>query len=67
MQKDKQPNFEKVNVKCTTCSTDFVFHSVLKEIKVDVCSSCHPFYTGKQVGGTRAGRIERFNKKLSKK
>lgn len=67
MQKEKQPKFNQLKVTCSTCNNHFMIGTVLSDVKVDICSACHSFYTGKQTGGVRAGRIERFNKKISKK
>lgn len=64
MKKDIHPKFLKKNVTCVSCNTNFeIFSTSKSDIKIDVCSNCHPFYTGKMVGKSRAGRIERFNKK----
>ncbi len=49
-------------VMCTTCNTTFTTGSTLEEIKVEVCSNCHPFYTGKQNLIDTAGRVDRFKK-----
>ena len=54
---------------CTiTCACGNVIHtrSTKKEIHVEICSACHPFYTGKQKLVDTAGRVERFKKKYSK-
>ncbi len=67
MQKELHPEYHSVKVQCTTCGTQFETNSTVKEITVDVCSNCHPFYTGKMSGNTATGRIERFNKMLDKK
>ncbi|MCR4660753.1 MAG: 50S ribosomal protein L31 [Clostridia bacterium] len=65
MQKDIQPQYNIVDVTCA-CGTKFKMGTVLdvKELKVDICSKCHPFYTGKQKSVAVGGRIERFNKKF---
>jgi len=67
MKKEIHPKTKTVEVTCTTCSNKFMTTTTADEIKVDVCSKCHPFYTGKQSTGSKAGRIDKFNKKLSKK
>jgi len=48
-----------------TCACGEVYHtkSTKEDIRVEVCSSCHPFYTGKQRKAKKGGRVERFNKK----
>ena len=63
MKKGIHPNYKKVKVVCTSCGSVFESGSVLDEIRVDTCSNCHPFYTGKQRFAAADGRIERFNKK----
>lgn len=65
MKKDIHPNYKKVTVTCTTCGNTFETGSVLDEIRVDTCSNCHPFYTGKQKFGQADGRIERFNRRYN--
>lgn len=66
MKKDIHPNYQKCVVTCISCGATFETGSTLKEIKVDTCSNCHPFYTGKQRFVQADGRIDRFNKKLEK-
>ncbi|MBR2809452.1 MAG: 50S ribosomal protein L31 [Erysipelotrichaceae bacterium] len=65
MKKGIHPEYHKVTVVCTSCGATFETGSTTgaKEIRVDTCSQCHPFYTGKQRFATAAGRIEKFNKK----
>lgn len=63
MKKGIHPDYKKVTVVCTTCGNEFESGSILDEVKVDTCSNCHPFYTGKQKHGKSAGRVERFNKR----
>lgn len=61
------PNYNKAKVICTSCGSVFETGSTLKEIRVDTCSNCHPFYTGKQRFGNVAGRAETFMKKYNLK
>ena len=56
------PKYVESRVVCS-CGETFLTRSTLPEIKVEVCSACHPFYTGKQKLVDTAGRVERFNKK----
>ncbi len=63
MKKGIHPETHKVTVTCVTCGTQFETSSTLKEIRVDTCSNCHPFYTGKQRFTQADGRVDRFNKK----
>lgn len=67
MKKDIHPNYNKVTVTCTTCGSTFETGSVLKELRVDTCANCHPFYTGKQTFTQADGRVERFNKRYGLK
>ena len=48
MKKGIHPNYGPCTVTCVTCGNTFQTGSILKEIRVDTCSNCHPFYTGKQ-------------------
>lgn len=52
---------------CTSCGAEFTTGSTLKEIHVDTCSNCHPFYTGKQRFTNAQGRAETFMKKYGLK
>lgn len=66
MKKDIHPTYQKSVVTCTTCGSTFETGSILADIKVDTCSNCHPFYTGKQRFVQQDGRIDRFNRKIAK-
>ncbi len=65
MKKEIHPNYVKATVKCV-CGNTFETRSTRKEIKVEVCSSCHGFFTGKQRLVDSAGRVEKFNQKYGK-
>ncbi|MBL7106702.1 MAG: 50S ribosomal protein L31 [Phycisphaerae bacterium] len=56
------PKYQKVTVRCG-CGNSFETSSTASEIRAEICSACHPFYTGKQKFVDAAGRIERFQKK----
>ena len=58
MKKGIHPNYKKVKVVCTSCGAEFESGSVLDEVRVDTCSNCHPFYTGKQRFASADGRVE---------
>ena len=61
------PDYKEVEVTCS-CGNKFVTRSTLgKPLHVEVCSSCHPFYTGKQKIVDTAGRVEKFNQKYGKR
>ncbi len=49
------------------CGNKFETRATVREMKVEVCSNCHPFYTGTQRLADGAGRIERFNRKYGRK
>ena len=49
-----------------TCGNEFVTRSVAGDLHVEICSNCHPFYTGKQKLMDTGGRVERFQRKLAK-
>ncbi len=66
MKKDIHPRYEKAVVRCV-CGNTFETRSTKKEIKVEVCSSCHGFFTGKQKLVDSAGRVEKFQQKYAKK
>ncbi len=65
MRKDIHPKYEEATVKCV-CGNTFTTRSTVKEISVEICSACHPFFTGTQKLVDSAGRIERFMKKYGK-
>jgi large subunit ribosomal protein L31 len=67
MKSGINPNYNNVVVHCTSCGNEFESGSVLKEIKVDTCSNCHPFHTGRQRFAQAQGRIEKFNRKYGNK
>ncbi|HKL95106.1 MAG TPA: 50S ribosomal protein L31 [Haploplasma sp.] len=58
-----QPEYQLAKVTCQTCGEEFELGSTIKEIKVDTCSKCHPFYTGQQTFVSAQGRVERFNRR----
>jgi large subunit ribosomal protein L31 len=60
------PKYEMTSIKCA-CGNEIQTKSTAKNIEVEICSACHPFYTGKQKLVDTAGRIERFNKKYGVK
>ncbi|MBU4562749.1 50S ribosomal protein L31 [bacterium] len=64
MKKDIHPKYEKATISCA-CGNSFETGSTKKNMKVEICSVCHPFFTGKQKIIDTAGRVERFNKKYN--
>lgn len=65
MKKGIHPDYGKAVVKCA-CGNTFETGSVKKELRVEICSACHPFFTGKQKLVDSGGRVERFKKKYAK-
>lgn len=65
MKTDIHPEMKKITVTCA-CGAEYETTSTKESINVEVCSNCHPFYTGKQRKATKGGRIERFNKKYGR-
>ncbi len=66
MKKDLHPEYMISKITCVTCGTEFNSNSLKSEIRVDACSNCHPFYTGKATSSSKAGRVDRFNSRLNK-
>ena len=66
MKKGIHPEYHTVKVRCG-CGNSFKTRSTLSEIHVEICSACHPFYTGKQKFVDTAGRVEKFQKKYAGK
>lgn len=66
MKKDIHPKYGKANVRCA-CGNTFETGSTKKEIHVEICSACHPFYTGKQKLIDSGGRVDKFKKKYGMK
>lgn len=64
MKEGIHPNYETITASCS-CGNKFETRSTLcKDIHLDVCSACHPFYTGKQKILDTGGRVDRFNKRF---
>jgi large subunit ribosomal protein L31 len=64
MKKDIHPKFMEANVRCA-CGHEFTTGSTQDSIRVEICSKCHPFFTGKQKLMDTAGRVERFRRKYA--
>lgn len=63
MKSGIHPNYKTVEVKCA-CGNQFETKSTKDEIKIEVCSECHPFYTGTQKQIERGGRADKFKQKF---
>jgi len=57
------PELKKTKVHCNGCNTEFETATTVESISVDICSNCHPFYTGKQKLVDTAGRVEKFKQR----
>lgn len=66
MKKDIHPVYTEVKVICA-CGEVFTTRSTKKDIRLEICSKCHPFFTGKQKLIDTAGRLERFERRYNKK
>lgn len=65
MKKGIHPEYQEVQAVCA-CGNSFTTRSTKKELHVEICSSCHPFFTGRQKLVDSAGRVERFEKRYKK-
>lgn len=66
MKEGLHPEYYEATVTCA-CGNTFTTGSTKKDLKVEICSKCHPFYTGRQKFTERGGRVERFKKKYNMK
>jgi large subunit ribosomal protein L31 len=67
MKPDIHPAYKEIKVTCS-CGNEFVTRSTLKDdLHIEVCSSCHPFYSGKQKLVDSGGRVDKFRKKYARK
>jgi large subunit ribosomal protein L31 len=60
------PEYQEVTVHCA-CGEQWVTRSTRKELRLEICSKCHPFFTGKQKLVDTAGRVEKFNRRYKRK
>lgn len=66
MKAEIHPKYDEVNVSCA-CGHSFKTRSTLgEELHIEICSECHPFFTGKQKLVDTAGRVDRFNKRYAR-
>jgi large subunit ribosomal protein L31 len=66
MKEGIHPKYSEATVRCA-CGEQFVTGSTKKELRVEICSKCHPFFTGKQKFVDTAGRVEKFRRKYGLK
>jgi large subunit ribosomal protein L31 len=62
----QHPELHLIEVRCSTCGTSFHTRSTADAMTVDVCSNCHPAYTGETRTVATGGRIERFNRRRAR-
>jgi len=65
MKKDIHPTLYMVEVSCA-CGSKFTTRATKKDLKVEICSVCHPFFTGKQKFVDSAGRVEKFQRRYGR-
>jgi len=65
MKPEIHPEYQVATFHCA-CGNEIVTRSVLPEVRIEICSSCHPFYTGKQKIVDSAGKVERFRRRYAK-
>lgn len=66
MKPDMHPEYQQTQVHCA-CGETWTTGSTKKELRLEICSKCHPFYTGRQKLVDSAGRVDRFQKRYAKK
>ena len=66
MKAEIHPEYVEAHVRCT-CGNEFTTRSTQAEIHVEICSNCHPFYTGKQKLVDTGGRVERFRRRQARR
>ena len=66
MKKDTHPDYFVDSKVTCACGNNFTTGSTMKEISVEICSNCHPFYTGNEKTLDSAGRVERFKSRMAK-
>ena len=64
MKEGIHPEYKETTVKCA-CGAEYKTRSTKENIRVDICSKCHPFFTGKQKLVDTGGRVDRFNKRYN--
>jgi large subunit ribosomal protein L31 len=65
MKAQIHPNYVEAHVRCM-CGNEFTTRATQEDIHVEVCSNCHPFYTGRQKLVDTGGRVERFQRRVAK-
>ena len=65
MKEGLHPKYTQTTVRCA-CGAEIVTGSTKENMRVDICSNCHPFFTGKQKFVDAGGRVDRFNKRFNR-
>ncbi|HLM87317.1 MAG TPA: 50S ribosomal protein L31 [Solirubrobacteraceae bacterium] len=65
MKEQIHPSYVRAHVRCT-CGNEFITRATQEELHIEVCSNCHPFYTGRQKLMDTGGRVERFQRRVAK-
>ena len=63
MKPDIHPKYQECTIVCSSCGFETHTHATVPAIRLDLCSNCHPFYTGKKRIVDTAGRVDRFNQR----
>ncbi|MBW3635804.1 MAG: 50S ribosomal protein L31 [Armatimonadetes bacterium] len=63
MKAESHPDYVETTITCTSCGSEVHTHSTVPTMRLDLCSNCHPFYTGKKRIVDTAGRVDRFNQR----
>lgn len=63
MKANIHPKYDEATIVCLSCGSNVALRSTVTNLRVDICSQCHPFYTGKKRIVDTAGRVERFNQR----
>ena len=66
MRPDIHPEYTETTISCA-CGTSYVTRSTVPDLRVAICSKCHPFFTGRQRLVDTAGRVEKFQRKYGRK
>jgi large subunit ribosomal protein L31 len=66
MKSDIHPKYTTSTITTCICGAEFNFGSTLKDVKIEICASCHPFYTGQEKSLDTTGRVDKFKKRMAK-
>ena len=67
MKKSIHPEYQQITIQCISCDKSYKFESTSKDVQIDVCANCHPYYLGTTISLKAAGRIDRFKTRLAQK